>query len=111
MKYFNHKVTVGGIKFDSKLEARRYQELKLLEENGEIFDLELQPKFELIPSFKKDGKTYRKTTYIADFAYKDKEGQLIIEDTKGYETEVYKIKKKLFEYRYRDLKINEIRSY
>lgn len=110
-KYRNKKVTVDGIVFDSKLEAKRYQELKLLERSGEISDLTLQPEFELIPKFRKNGKTYRKTVYKADFSYFDKRyGKLIVEDTKGFITPVYALKKKLFEYRYKDIEITEVKK-
>jgi hypothetical protein len=109
MKYGNKKVIVEGIKFDSKLEAGRYQELRILEWAGEITDLRLQQEFELIPSFRKNGKTYRKTVYKADFTYFDnRTGKNVVEDTKGYRTTVYKLKKKLFEYRYPDLTIKEV---
>ena len=57
-KYHNTKTKVNDITFDSKLEAKRYTELKLLEKNGLIKDLKLQPVYELIPSFKKDNKTF-----------------------------------------------------
>ena len=108
-KYNNKKVVVDGIKFDSKKEANRYIELKLLEKAGSIQDLELQPAFELIPSFKKNGKTYKSTKYIADFCYYDtKKLKYVVEDTKGYLTETYKLKKKLFEYKYKDLEIKEL---
>ena len=72
-KYHNKKVVIDGIVFASKLEATRYKELKLLEHKGIIKDLVLQPSYDLIPSFKKDNKTYRKTTYKADFSYYDNE--------------------------------------
>lgn len=108
-KYKNTKVTIDGIKFDSILESRRYQELKLLEKTGEIKDLKLQPEYELIPSFKKNKKTYRKTIYRADFSYFDNRlGKVIVEDTKGFKTDVYMLKKKLFEYIYKDLEIKEV---
>lgn len=82
-KYKNKKTIVNGIVFDSKLEARRYTELLLLQKANKIKDLQLQPSFELIPSFKKNGRTFRKTTYKADFLYIDTEtGQKIVEDTK-----------------------------
>lgn len=68
-KYRNKKVIVDGEEFDSKKEGNRYKELKLLEETGEISNLELQPRFLLQDSFKKNGKTYRKIEYIADFMY------------------------------------------
>lgn len=109
MKYHNKKVIVNGIKFDSKKESLRYLDLKMLERANEIKELELQKKFELQPSFKKNGKTYQKITYIADFYYYDnKLKKYIVEDTKGYRTDTYIIKKKLFEYKYPDLEIKEI---
>lgn len=108
-KYHSKKVKVDGIEFDSKKEAKRYSELKLLERAGKIKDLELQKVFELQPSFKKNNKTYRKTTYKADFCYFDNEkGKYIVEDVKGFKTEVYKLKKKMFEYKYQDLELKEI---
>ena len=108
MKYGNKKVKVDNIIFDSKKEARRYAELKMLIRCGEIDNLILQPQFELIPSFRKNGKTYRKTVYKADFSYYDRQKQkTIIEDTKGYRTELYRLKKKLFEYKYPDKEIIE----
>ena len=110
-KYHNKKVKIDNITFDSKLEATRYTELKLLERNGIIKDLQLQPSYELIPTFKKDNKTYKKTSYKADFSYFDNElGKTIIEDTKGFKTDVYTLKKKLFEYQYKDLTIREIKA-
>lgn len=109
MKYNNVKVIIDGHKFDSKKEGRRYTELKLMEQCGLIKNLELQKSFELQPSFKKYNKTYRAITYKADFYYYDVEReQIVIEDTKGFRTEVYKIKKKLFEYKYPDYELREL---
>ena len=100
-KYRNKKVIIDGIEFDSKKESVRYKELKLLERAGLIKDIQLQVKYELQPSFKKNGETYRAITYIADFTYWDnKHSKTIVEDTKGFETDVFKIKHKLFEYKY-----------
>ena len=111
MKYKNKKTIVDDIQFDSKLEAKRYNELKLLEKSGKIKELQLQPSFELIPSFKKNGKTFRKAIYKADFSYIDTEtGETIIEDTKGYVTGLYKLKKKIFEYKFQNLTIREIKK-
>lgn len=108
-KYGNRKIIVDGIKFDSKLEANRYQELKILKKIGEIKDLDRQVKFELQPSYKKNGKTIRAIYYIADFVYYDlNKKKKIVEDTKGFKTEVYKLKKKLFEFKYPELEIKEI---
>lgn len=110
MKYYNKKTEVDGITFDSKLEAQRYRELKVLEKAGYIKDLKLQPKYELQPSYKKNGKTIRKIEYIADFSYFDNElNKLVVEDTKGFKTDVYRLKKKMFEYKYPELTITEIK--
>lgn len=98
-KYGAKKVEVDGIKFDSKKEANRYQVLKLMEQAGAIQNLELQKKFELIPSFKIDGKIIRGISYKADFCYYEN-GRYVVEDVKGYRTEVYKLKSKLFAYKY-----------
>ena len=100
-KYHNTKVIYDGIKFDSKKERARFITLKQLEKAGIIKELELQKKFELQPSYKKNGKTIRAINYYADFYYYDIiKGKYIVEDTKGMKTEVYKLKKKLFEYKY-----------
>ena len=108
-KYHSKKVIIDEIEFDSKKEATRYSQLKILEKAGLIKNIELQKVFELQPSFKKNGKTYRKITYKADFYYFDNHlGKYIVEDTKGFKTEVYKIKKKLFEYKYSDLELLEV---
>lgn len=105
-KYKNKKVMIDNILFDSKKEANYYTYLKLLEKAGKITDLELQKKFILQPSFKLNGKTYRAITYIADFVYKEN-GQVHVVDTKGYRTQAYKIKKKLFMKKY-GIEIEEV---
>lgn len=107
MKYGNRKTVVDGIKFDSKAEAERYRELKLMEQAGIITDLQLQPKFPLIPTFRKNGQTFRGITYIADFAYTEN-GRKVVEDVKGFKTAVYKLKRKLFEYTYQDISLTEV---
>lgn len=68
-KYRNKKTQVDMYVFDSIAESKRYKELALLQRAGEIQNLELQPRFLLQESFKKNGKTYRKIEYIADFSY------------------------------------------
>ena len=109
-KYKNKKTEVDGIKFDSLKEARRYGELRLLVKAGMIKDLELQPVFELIPKQKHNGKTIRKTSYIADFKYTDiQRGIEVVEDVKGFKTDVYKLKKKMFLYKYPQYEFKEIR--
>ncbi|MDL2276355.1 DUF1064 domain-containing protein [Breznakia sp. OttesenSCG-928-G09] len=109
-KYRAKKTVVDGITFDSKAEARHYQELKLLERAGLIKELELQPKYELQPSFKKNGKTVRAINYVADFRYFDvRENKTIVVDVKGMKTPVYELKKKMVEYRY-GVDIKEVRG-
>jgi len=94
-KYKNKKVIYDGIKFDSLLEMRRYKELVILRDLGEIRNLELQPKFLLQDKFRHEGKGIRAIHYVADFKY-IRGNTVIVEDAKGMETDVYKIKKKLF---------------
>lgn len=106
-KYKNIKVMVDGIKFDSKAEARRYAELKLMEDTGHIKELKLQPKFELQPKYKNSkGQCIRAITYKADFSYIETHsevGKLIVEDVKGVETKEFKLKKKMLEYKFPDI--------
>ena len=113
-KYHNKKTVLDGIKFDSKLEAERYAQLKLMERAGVIRDLELQPEYELIPSFRKNGKTWRRTVYKADFRYiLAEDDSYIIEDVKGSTsviTDVFRLKQKLFEYKYPDYTISIVTS-
>lgn len=90
-KYHAIKTEVDGIIFDSKKEAKRYGELKLLQRAGEISDLELQVPYILI----KKSKYGRDIKYIADFVYKDKNGKVVVEDNKGVRTDVYKLKRRL----------------
>ena len=106
-KYNNEKEVVDNITFDSRKEANRYWELKLLLRAGEISDLRLQPKFTLQEGFTKNGKRYQAIKYSGDFQYTEN-GKVVIEDVKGVRTEVYKIKKKLFEKRHPDLTIKEV---
>lgn len=103
-KYRNIKTEVDGTKFSSRLEARRYSELKLLERAGAITDLKLQVRYDLMagdkPILITSGRYTkgRKAQYVADFVYRDIEsGATIIEDTKGKRTAEYKLKKAIME--------------
>lgn len=106
-KYNNKKVEYEGIVFDSLKEKRRYCQLQIMEKGGIISDLRLQVPFELIPAVYEDEviqmKTkskvkkrcvQRATTYVADFVYK-RDGKTIVEDTKGFRTKEYELKKKM----------------
>jgi hypothetical protein len=102
-KYHAKKTEYDGIVFDSRREANRYAQLKILEEAGEISNLELQVKFVLIPAQRIDGKVVeRECSYKADFVYDeiDERGNKhkVVEDVKGVKTEAYKIKKKMLLY-------------
>lgn len=89
-KYRNVQTAVRGKVFGSKREAKRYGELKMLEDVGLIWDLKTQAVYELIP--KQDGE--RACSYIADFVYESSDGTHV-EDTKGFRTKDYVIKRKL----------------
>lgn len=95
MKYHAEKTELDGIVFDSKKEAQRYAELKLLERSGAIHNLQRQVRYELIPAQKKDGKTVERAChYIADFVYTEN-GKTVVEDVKGFRTKEYVLKRKL----------------
>lgn len=122
-KYFNRKITVNGIPFDSQKEYKRFCELSLLQRAGVITDLERQVKFVLIPAqyetyerYGKNGKRLKdgqrciekECSYYADFVYKEK-GITVVEDTKSKATKTteYVIKRKLMLYMH-GIKIKEI---
>lgn len=101
-KYKNQPITIDGHTFPSKREANRYSQLSILQKAGIIRDLKLQEPFEIQPSFKhpETGKTIRAIKYIADFTYIDvKTGRRHIEDTKGFTTDTYLLKKKMMLYK------------
>lgn len=106
-KYYNQKITVDGITFDSRKEYRRYRELCLMERAGEIDNLERQVKFELIPTQKKNGKVVERVcSYVADFVYNEN-GEQVVEDAKGVRTKEYKIKRKMMRWLY-GIEIKEV---
>jgi hypothetical protein len=117
-KYGAKPIVIDGIRFASQKEGRRYQDLKLLERAGEIWNLELQPRFPLsVPSTtgtvlgaaKAIAGTFdgRIGEYRADFAYCDKRHGRIVEDVKGFKTPLYKWKKKHVEKQY-GIRISEV---
>lgn len=124
-KYYNKKVVVDGIEFDSKKEGQRYRELSLMQRAGKISGLRLQVPFELVPNqyetvtvqLKTKTKQVeklleRKIEYIADFVYTDLEtNETVVEDVKGYKQggayAVFQIKRKLMLHVY-GIKVREI---
>ena len=123
-KYHNIKTkTFSGQVYDSRKEARRSMELKLLQRAGEIKDLKEQVKYVLIPAqyetverYSKKGERLKdglklvekECSYVADFTYTDvKTGNTVVEDTKGVRTKEYIIKRKLMLYVH-EIRIKEI---
>lgn len=123
-KYKAQKCMMFGIKFDSKHEAERYAILQDMQKKGEISNLTLQVPYELIPEQReksteiyksgpnkgklKPGKLIeRPLSYIADFVYRDKDGNLVVEDAKGMRTKEYIIKRKLMLYK-NGIRIKEV---
>ena len=110
-KYNNRKIIVDGITFDSKKEALRFKELKMLEKAGIISNLQRQVKYTLIPAqYERTGEVYakgnnkgkpkkgrlieRECAYYADFVYTEN-GKTVVEDTKGVKTPEYIIKRNI----------------
>lgn len=93
-KYHAKATEVDGIRFHSQKEARRYQELRLLEKAGEIRDIRCQHALDLYVETTKIGR------YIADFSYVTSHGQPVMEDVKGFKTPLYKWKKRHVEAQY-----------
>lgn len=104
-KYNSKRVEYNGIVFDSKLEAEFYKELEIRLMNGEIKNFSIQPKYVLIPKFTKDGKNYREMTYTPDFLIEHLNGNIEAIDIKGFGNQSSEIRKKLFDYFYRDVKL------
>ena len=118
-KYHAKSVVIDGIKFPSGKEGERFIYLRELEKRGEISNLRRQVRFELLPAAYKDVVKHLKTkdkvvrrlflnpvSYVADFVY-EKDGQTVVEDTKGYKTPEYIIKKKMM-YALKGIEIQEI---
>tara|TARA_S200002703_G_scaffold135922_1_gene125006 strand:+ start:116 stop:436 length:321 start_codon:yes stop_codon:yes gene_type:complete len=93
--------------YDSKKEYKRSLQLKQLQKEGKISNLEEQKVFVLQESFKNNqNKTIRSISYIIDYFYIEN-GVEVAEDVKGFKTDVYKIKAKLFQKKYSNIKFIE----
>lgn len=126
-KYHSKKIVYDGKMFDSWKEAKRYAYLQSLEEKGEIRDLRTQVEYGLIPPIYEEvetGEYYKRgenvgkpkvkrkllehgTKYVADFVYLNREGEVIVEDAKGFRTPEYVLKRKLMLY-LKGIKIHEV---
>jgi hypothetical protein len=131
-KYGSKKTKVDEITFDSHLEALRYIELKRLKQAGIVKDFECQPAFELQPAYRKccnhiRGEIRRRKdlicplcgkkmlvtkaiSYRADFRITYEDGRVDIEDVKGAETALFKLKRKMFEYRFPELTLTLVKG-
>lgn len=99
-KYGNKKVVYKDIPFDSVIEQNYYMHLEALKNEGVVEEIELQPKFVLLDAFEKNGKKYRAITYLADFTVLYADGHSEVVDVKGFVTETFAVKRKMFEQRY-----------
>lgn len=102
-KFGNKPTEVNGIKFQSRLEADRYQQLLLLEKAGEISALVLQPEFQILRGWvnPETGEKIKSRFYVGDFSYVDENtGRLVVEDTKGMETAEFRLKWSLVKSQY-----------
>ena len=105
-KYHARPCTIDGLRFASQLEARRYQQLKLMERAGEISELVTQPVFVLQEKTVDPvtGKTIPRQLYIGDFLYRETAtGKIVCEDTKGVETQIFRLKINLVRPRYPEI--------
>lgn len=109
-KYGNQKVDRGALHFDSKKEARRFDELQVMLQAGEIRDLRLQVDFTLQEAYTTPaGERIRAIRYKADFTYYRRGGEYVVEDVKSAATKTakYAMKKKMMADRF-GLTITEI---
>lgn len=98
-KYNAKKVEFDGFRFDSMKEYLRYRELRILEQCGDIHDLQVHPRFELFPKTIVAGEKLRAIFYTADFQYRQVEN-IVVEDVKGFETRDFKLRANLFRRQY-----------
>ena len=103
-KYKNKKTELDGFKFDSEMESHYYLYLKSLQNIGEVVSFEMQPLYILQEGFiSKDGQKIRPIQYKADFKVIYADGHEEVIDVKGQMTSEFKLKKKMFLYKYRDI--------
>lgn len=98
-KYGNHKVVSAGIKFDSKAEAA-YLPVARAYAKKHGLELRLQEAFELQPGYKLSGRRKQAIKYIPDFTFWDGDKLVKVVDVKGKQTADFRVKAKLFCYKY-----------
>lgn len=98
MKYHNKPCQVGAEKYRSQREAKRHQDLLLLQRAGHIAGLTREVPFVIAPAVRIEGEKRARPAvrYVADFLYSDaRTGRIVVEDAKGMQTPVYRLKKHL----------------
>ena len=103
-KYNNRRVTLDGITFDSQAEARRYEQLRLLQQAGDISELNVHERIVIVPAECIDGKMEHDLHYEADFTYLS-DGWRVVEDVKGVQTPLFRLKWRLLRQRWAGLKV------
>lgn len=109
-RFSTYKPIINGIKFDSLMEAKYYIYLLNLKYMKIIKDFEMQISFNLQPAFTKNKKKYRPIDYVCDFiVYYPNKTEVV--DIKGRETVEFKLKHKMFEYKYPDYELKLLQYY
>ena len=109
-KYGAKKIEIDGHVFPSKRESEYYLAYKYMLKRGEIVKLELQPRFTLIPAYTNHaGKKVRPCHYTADFLLHFPDGRKKVVEVKGFRTRDYMLRRKLFEWQYREYEFEEVR--
>lgn len=108
-KYNSQKCEYDGIIFDSKMEMEYYRDYVIPRiESGEIVKCDRQVRYELQPSFNYNGKRERAIEYVSDFDLTYSDGSFVVVDVKGMVKPMDNLKRKMFEYRYPDIKLEWI---
>lgn len=108
LKYGNAITEVDGIRFDSRKEAKYYEDLLWQQRTGAVKSIELQPEFVLQPAYEVAGRKIRPIIYKADFKVTEADGHVYYVDTKGMKTPVYLLKKKMLLYKFPDIDFREV---
>lgn len=108
-KYHAVKTVIDGFTFDSKAEAQYYIALRVMNNAGEITDLQVHPRYELLHAFTHNGKKIAGIYYEADFSY-TQDGKQVVVDVKGFKTDVYRLKLKFLLSLYPDIDFQEVKA-
>ena len=108
-KYHAVKANIDGFTFDSKAEAGHYVQLRYEAEVGDITDLQVHPRYELLHAFTHNGKKIAGIYYEADFSY-TQDGKQVVVDVKGFKTDVYRLKLKFLLSLYPDIDFQEVKA-